>query len=312
MTSFVVPAEPVPRDRFGRPLVKPPGGGKPVPYTRCTTYVDALEDKFGLQKWMMRMTAIGLSMREDLLLAVAAHRDDKDELDRIVEDAKEAAAARSAANTGQALHKLCEKADRGEDLGVVPTAYAPDIAAYTAATEALTPVLIEEFCVLDDLRIGGTPDRVVEYRGGRFIVDIKTGQVEYGAVKIAMQLSVYARSEVYDVATGDRAPHGANLERGIVVHLPAGAGACTLHWVDLQAGWAAVQVARQVRDKRSLRFKDLFAPFDAGPSLLERIRLCGTAEEVRALWAANTSAWSDELTAVAREHIASLSEGASA
>ena len=72
------PITPIPRDRFGRPLVVPPAARSPSPYTRCTTYVDALEDKFGLQKWMMRMTAVGLSQRQDLLLAVAANRDDKE------------------------------------------------------------------------------------------------------------------------------------------------------------------------------------------------------------------------------------------
>ena len=33
-------ASAVPRDRYDRPLIRPPDDGKPVPYTRCTTYVD--------------------------------------------------------------------------------------------------------------------------------------------------------------------------------------------------------------------------------------------------------------------------------
>src|SRR5215831_14489249 len=94
------------RDRWLRPLVVPPGGGKPVPYTRCTTYVSALEDTYNLSRWQQRMVAIGLAERQDLLLAVAAHRDDKAHLNELCEKALEAAKGSAPATTGTALHKL--------------------------------------------------------------------------------------------------------------------------------------------------------------------------------------------------------------
>jgi hypothetical protein len=131
-----------------RPLVVPAGGGKPVAYTRCTTYIDCIEDKFNLQKWMQRMTALGLASRPDLLLSVQAHRDDKGKLDKICEDAKEAAAANAAATTGTALHALTELIDRGEDLPSCPRDVA-DLEAYRAATADLKAVHIEQFCVQD-------------------------------------------------------------------------------------------------------------------------------------------------------------------
>ena len=50
--SSVVAWEPphtdIPRDHWNRPLVVPPGGGNPVPYTRCTTFIDPLEDQYNL------------------------------------------------------------------------------------------------------------------------------------------------------------------------------------------------------------------------------------------------------------------------
>lgn len=321
--TIVTPPPLIDRDRFGRPLVTPPQGGKAVAYTRCTTYVDCIEDKFNLQKWQMRMVALGLASRPDLLLSVQAHKDDNRELDKACEAAKEAAAASAAATTGTALHALTELVDRGQELPVLPAEAKADLEAYRTATADLTAVAIEQFCVQDMLKIGGTPDRVVEYEGQRYIADIKTGSIEYGSLKIAAQLAVYARSQVYDVASRKRTRHGADIERGIIIHLPAGQARCELVWVDLLAGWEAVLVARQVREQRVRKFTDLTKAFDdaepftkpvradrrvldtpelADP-LVEQIRACDTADAVRALW---TPSWSDELNEVARQHILTL------
>lgn len=307
--TIVTPPPAINRDRYGRPLVVPPGGGKPVAYTRCTTYVDCIEDKFNLQKWGSRMVALGLASRPDLLLSVSAHRDDKSALDRICEDAKEAAAASAAATTGTALHALTELVDRGETLPVLPESAQADLAAYAEATKDLKATHIEQFCVLDALKIGGTPDRVVSYKGKRYIADVKTGSIEWGTYKIAMQLAVYARSKTYDIASGERGTHNAELDKGIIIHLPAGTGSCELVWVDLVEGWNGVLLARQVREKRALKFGDLTEPF--GPaavqqladSIVDRIRACATADEVRALW---TPEWTDDLNKAAAAHIATL------
>ena len=53
------PASKVPRDRYDRPLIHVPGIDKLVPYTRCTTYVDCIEDKSNLAKHGKRMVAVG-------------------------------------------------------------------------------------------------------------------------------------------------------------------------------------------------------------------------------------------------------------
>jgi hypothetical protein len=319
--TIVTPPPAIDRDRYGRPLVVPPGGGKPVAYTRCTTYIDVLEYKFNLQKWMQRMVALGLASRPDLLLSVSAHREDKKQLDRICEDAREAAAASAAATTGTALHALTELVDRGQELPVLPEASLADLKAYKDATADLKATHIEQFCVLDQLKIGGTPDRVVSYKGQRYIADIKTGSIEWGVLKIAMQLAVYARSSTYDIATGKRDRHDADLTKGLIIHLPAGEADCKLYWVDLVEGWSAVTVARSVREKRALKFRDLATEFAGSleqvipeqaaqvvvqPSLEDRIKACTTPDAVRALWAEHASEWDDHLTEVARTHIASL------
>lgn len=320
--TIVTPPPAIDRDRYGRPLVLPPNGKRPVAYTRCTTYIDCLEDKYNLQKWMQRMVALGLSARPDLLLSVSAHREDKKQLDKICEDAREAAAASAAATTGTALHALTELIDRGQELPPgLPVNVVASLEKYREATAEFKATHIEQFCVLDALKIGGTPDRVVAYRGTRYIADLKTGSIEWGVLKIAMQLAVYARSHTYDIATGQRGDHGADLAKGLIIHLPAvedpADATCTLYWVDLVAGWDAVTVARKVREKRGLKFRDLTTPFgnddtaDAAPatsepSLLEQIAGCVTADDVRALWAAHAAEWTDELTAAASAHIEKL------
>jgi hypothetical protein len=103
----------VPRDRYGRPMVVPPKGGKAVPYTRTTTVAGSLDDGTALVAWKLRMAAAGLTLRSDLLLAASANRDNKLEMDKLVEDAMEAAGATAQANIGTAIHTLTEKYDRG-------------------------------------------------------------------------------------------------------------------------------------------------------------------------------------------------------
>ena len=310
-TDFATPTPEIARDRWGRPMVVPATGGKAVPYTRCTTYVGALEDTYALDLWQRRMTAIGLADRPDLVLAVAAHRGDRDRMNKIVEEAKEAAAASAAATTGTALHKLCEQIDRGETIPTVPEAHVADLAAYTTATAPLAALHIERFMVLDHLKIGGTPDRVVRFNGKRYIADIKTGRIDYGFAKIAQQLSVYSRCQLYDLESHERSMHGADLQRGIVIHLPAGQGVCTLWWIDLSLGWEGVKMSGQVRKWRAMKFGEFCQPFYDEPAvevvdLHALIRSCTTVEALGMLWRTHTDIWTDEHTTHAREARAAI------
>ena len=241
------------RDRYGRPMVVPPKGGKAVPYTRTTTVAGSLDDGTALVAWKLRMAAAGLTLRPDLLLAASAARDNKLEMDKLVEDAMEAAGATSAATIGTAIHTLTEKHDRGEDLGVIPEDYVADIQAYDAATKHFENIFIEQFCVLDKYKIAGTPDRIVKYKGELFISDLKTGSISYPN-KIAMQLAVYAHGLPYDPATAVRGSWGGvNQDKGIIVHLPAGNGKCELHFVDIKQGWKGIELAMKVRTFRDAK-----------------------------------------------------------
>jgi len=243
------------RDRYGRPLVKPPKGGKPVAYTRATTIANSLDDPAALTAWKMQMAAIGLSVRSDLLLAINAAQDDKMAINKYIEDAMEVAGASRAATIGTALHTYAEKLDLGQELGPIPDEWAGDIRAYESATKKLNKIYIEQFCVLDKYKIAGTPDRLVEYNGELFIADIKTGRIDHPN-NIAIQLAIYAYGSPYDIATGSRGSWGnVNQEKAIIIHLPAGTGLCKLVWIDIAEGWKGLQFAmkvRQWRDKKGL------------------------------------------------------------
>lgn len=323
------------RDRWGRPLVVPPTGGDPVAYTRCTTYVGGIEDTWNLSRWTQRLVLQGAARREDIRAAVLdTPTEDKKRLDELCEEAKEAGGGNDAARVGTYMHAVTEAADLGEDPTAVPfpllaiprdpADYVGDLHAYMEVTEPLTFVAAEQFTVLDLLKVGGTPDRVIEYKGKRYIADLKTGSIEWGTLKIAAQLAVYARSRPYDIATGRRTePHGAEQDRGLIIHLPAGQGICTLYWIDLRAGWEAVKVCRDIRSARTQKFRDLTSRFDItapiesvpvdpdesltpGPidlpeprDLAKRIGMCNDEQALLTLWRNNADAWDDNLTALA-------------
>jgi len=257
------------RDRWGRPMILPATGRskKRVPYRRTTTFVGCMDDTNGLMKWQARQVAYGMGQRNDLVLAAsAANPDDKKTLHDIAEKAKEAAKSSAAADIGTALHTFTERLDRGLPVGNVPAEYQADLDAYQAATEAIEWVGIETFRVHDEWQIAGTADRL-----GRFpwsdrikICDIKTGSIDYPH-KMAMQLAMYARMKPYDVATDTRGtdPGEIDLNHGVIIHLPAGQGRCTLYEIDIAKGWGACLIARQVWSWRGT--KELTRPMTLEP-----------------------------------------------
>jgi len=332
MTEFATVRPEPERDRWGRPYVLTPGGRRTA-YTRCTTYVGAIEDSFNITRWKERHVAVGIATQQHLRDTVASlsldNDDHKTPLNDLCEQAKEAAGASDASRWGTYMHNVTEAHDRDLDPAAVSVpdlvrprprdAYVPDLAAYIEATKPLKHVQIEQFTVQDFLAIGGTPDRVVQVGRKRYIADLKTGDVQFGSLKIAAQLAVYARSLPYDVTTDQRMDaHGAEIDKGIVIHLPAGTGKCTLHWVDLLAGWEAVKVCRTIRAQRSKRMRDLFSPWDEpipsepvqdGEVLIDLATAVANAtnpEAVRDVWRAHKDQWNDDLTSLAQARIAAL------
>lgn len=265
--TFETIADPRPepkRDRYGRYLIPDPETGKERPWTRATTWAKTCSDTFGLTKWELRMTALGLAKRPDLLAQVATvtdpdDRDAKKLLDGVCEDAKEAAGSSIRRNLGTALHAMTEHIDAGRDF-TVPDAHRADLDAYRAATSGLKidPSHIERIVTVPTLGVAGTFDRLVTHDGQLMVADLKTGwDVLYGMGEIAIQLALYANAAtIYDAATATHTPMpDVSRERALVFHLPVGEATCTIYEVDVAAGWEMAQVCGTVRTWR--KRKDL-------------------------------------------------------
>jgi hypothetical protein len=261
------------RDRWGRPLIIPPDGGKPLGYTRATTVAKTLDDEGSLIKWAQRMTAAGLVRRPDLLALLASKLDDggdipeqhKADVQRICDEAKEHGGGSRAANLGTALHALTEALDLGRNPYVGPD-QAADIDAYRRAVEPFEVLGVEQFVVLDEHRIGGTFDRLWRLPDGRIVIaDLKSGRdLSYSWRSISVQLAIYANGIGYHDGLRTPLPAGTDTDTGIVVHLPVGQGRCDLYSVDLRAGTVALQHSMWARTWRNR--KNLHEPFSSPAS----------------------------------------------
>lgn len=243
----------------GRPKIFPEDGGKGSFYTRCTTFVDCLDDKTNLSGWKMRKVAQGLALRPDLMERVLAFKDpdgeDKQALGRVCKLATDAADADLKSSLGTALHKCTERYDETGRIGSIPPEFEKDMEAYIEATKDLEMVSIETFVVQDDYKVGGTFDRLVMHEGRLKIADLKTGRVDYGMNKIAMQLAMYAHSRLYDPVTFKRTSIGeVDLTEAVVINAPVGTGTCELIRVPIQEAWEqGIVLAKGVREWRKVK-----------------------------------------------------------
>jgi len=308
----------IPRDRWGRPMVLPAKGTKRVSYQRTTTFVKCLDDQTGIMKWKMRLVAAGMGQRKDLVLAAAAaDPTDKKKNLEIAESAFEHAngTGGDAAKVGTAMHAFTERIDRGAPLGVIPQEYQADIEAYRAATEPMEFTAIETFRVHDDWKVAGTADRIGKLKGRTMIVDIKTGSIDYPHA-MSMQLAMYARSLPYDIATDKRATDAepVDLNRGIIIHLPAGQGRCDIYEIDISKGWGACLIAKQVWDWRGRKglttLIDPTAPIPVPATWESLILNAQNVDRLREIWrrASELGQLTPELKAAAKLRSEELGE----
>ena len=323
---FATVASELPRDRWGRPLITPPEGGETVAYQRVTTFVGALEDTYHLGQWQMRMVALGMAKRRDLQIAASAITDPKDRyqkrtLNDLAKSALEAANGSAAATTGTALHSLTEHIDAGIELPYVPEEFLADLEAYRKITVGIEFLDAEGFCVRDDLRVGGSYDRIAYFAeplrapDGELVTcaiwDLKTGGSTdaglFGMGKIAMQLGVYANSVKYDHTLGSRSPLPGNPSKkwGVVCHLPAGSGAAQLLWVNIEDGWNAARTlapgvhAWRKRKDLSSSFRTATGTAGREATIPEQIASAPDYPTLQAIFRANADVWTPGLTALA-------------
>lgn len=315
------------RDRYKRYKLPDPGTGRIRSWTRATTLASTLADTYHLGKWRERMVLSGIAAKPGLLDSVpeiaeeAAHGDPdihrpaKAALDIICDDAAREVGADDGAKLGTLLHLITEYADAGrlsEIKHLIPDALLPDIDAYTRTLDAagITRHIdgIERITVNTAVDAAGTLDRIVTVPEGPLpiIGDLKTGKtVELAALEIAQQLAIYANSEwMWEDTSGQLKPMPeVNKKTALVFHLPVGKATCTIYEVDIEAGWAAAQVACEVRAMRR-GSKKLLTPYNGGWPV-PTAALIAQATDPGALiqiWRAHVNSgrpWSPELNAAA-------------
>jgi hypothetical protein len=211
------------RDHNGRPYILAVDAqgrptGEEATYTRVTTFIDCLDDKTMLRMWGERQAFKGFALRPEIFAAEVARvvgaPHERTSINTLVEKAKDLARAEESAALGTAVHALTERNDLGMPTPIMPSIYRADLADWQRVMTLFTRIAcVEQFMVNDELRIAGTPDRIMQMRQacpacGRSlrILDLKTGRIDsFRYLKNAMQLCAYAHCVLYDHATGVRA-----------------------------------------------------------------------------------------------------------
>jgi hypothetical protein len=264
---FDTPATVLPRDRYKRPIIlRPwePDGDCPEPgclitkahghYTRASTFAGYLDDGIALSTWRARHIVLSVARRPDLAARVAGMTYADPELPDLIHEALERAkddeASLQASAWGTAMHRFTEP----DSPPHVPEVLRSDVEAYADAMRraGLVVLATEQFVVNDALRVAGTFDHLVSPAGrSPVVLDKKTGKIRF--LSQAVQLAVYATGSLYDIETGERSPihRDIDLSRGLLAHIPLGAGTCSIYPANLHRAYEAANLAARVRDARS-------------------------------------------------------------
>jgi hypothetical protein len=223
------------------------------------------------------MAVLGVTDNRWLLREIDAARDEPKELDALCSIARDKAGENQKSGWGTIIHWFTECIDNDEDwqeldppedvekackslgmgLDEVFEEAEDDLIAYEHATQELETILNEQFVVCDEIKAAGSADRISLHRptSRNVVVDLKTGRIDFNALKFAMQFAIYARSDIYEwdeeLQEWTRKPLPyVDRERALLIHLPKGKGTCTLYWVDITKGWEAIQFAMQLKKIR--------------------------------------------------------------
>lgn len=264
----------IPRDRWGRPLIVPSGGGKATGYTRVSKFAKILDDPFKLCEWQQKAAVLGTVLDRDLhdrveqVLNDYPHpldeKDAKQRLQYVIERAKKIAGAERAADRGTDLHSYTDVIDATGDLPDVDEETQKRLIEYVNATTGMGILSIEQFVVNDKYKTAGTFDRLLRMPDGRAVVgDLKTGSWDaIYPMGVIMQEAQYATGNTYDPKTGERGDIHPDLDpnEGILIHLPNKGEGCHLYSLDLEWGRWALDVAMNLRDARKIKASAVCVP----------------------------------------------------
>ncbi|HUM06394.1 MAG TPA: hypothetical protein VLT90_13095 [Terriglobales bacterium] len=227
--------------------------GKSAIYTRVTTFISCLEDTYALGEWQNRMVALGMAVRPQLVaqaqrVDLDAPQDQvKEQLNEVAYAAKDAANWKLKADLGTDFHEITREYDGGRrDWRNLSDTSRSMLAAYATATKGCTFEFIEARLVNDTLKYLGTTDRLgwvecsecvpgksVTRLNALRVYDLKTGRIDFGQSKMALQLAAYSLSKLYDPDTGIRTDLPICPHVAYIIHAPYGEGTCAIYPVPL-------------------------------------------------------------------------------
>jgi hypothetical protein len=261
----------VPRDRYDRAMLVPPGGGPRQPYTAISTLSKQLGNDFAINRWQIRMAVKGTGMSRELSAIAGSSRYDtrigeqdtarnREEgaiLDDVAERGQFLAGAHQKRDWGSAFHRYAEQED---PLGEPPVDMSTDLEAFRRKLRLLGIRILdsEVFVVNEELGAAGSFDYLlfVPWRDLLVIGDSKTGVRKLDQDEI--QLFAYASSEIYDRDTDERISFeekygiGVDQELAYTVHTAAESGECELWPLDLVSGRESALLASAVHKRNSL------------------------------------------------------------
>ena len=263
------------RGAGGEPLIQMPDG-KQKRYARQSSHGDTLEEKSGLNNWLVAKAVEGAAKDQSILaraIASSPYEDHKSDWTAIRQDAIQAGRGSYKADIGTAVHAMSERweEDPTYDPGGI---YTPALEAYSKLQNelGLKSQLIECQFVNDEYNTAGTADRLYELTkplitptdeillpGTLVVGDLKTGSsLEFSAPGYAIQIAGYAGGVLYDVVNNVRIPTPSINQRwAIIMHLDVESAHCEFIWIDLEVGRFGARLAEEVREwRRAWRRKE--------------------------------------------------------
>ena len=125
---------------------------------------------------------------------------------------------KGAADRGTAIHDLVEKANLGQDLGVVHPDFRPDMEKYEDFLKSFNPEFLEVEATVwsDKYGYAGTLDGICRIDDEILIYDLKTGKSVYS--EVALQLAAYKNADFIINADGTQRDIPP-IDAAFVVHL---------------------------------------------------------------------------------------------
>jgi hypothetical protein len=239
--------------------------GEVVGYTRATTLAETLDNQYALNSWKLRQAVRGMGLHPSLgARAASIGTDDpryKETLWAVVKEALSAAGTDSGSDNGTALHKVLERADRGEDLSDLPDFFNADIMAYRDAIAqhniTILPEYIERTVKCEYYDTVGTLDRVAKLEDGTYaIFDIKTetDPVRYPHAK-SIQFAIYAAARVaINSATNqyETMPQ-VRTDFALIAWIRPGSGKCEILQIPIDVGLWGLRLSVETRAWRNTK-----------------------------------------------------------